>query len=303
MRLSEIATVSKSQRLKPNSLPPCSIKNAHNLASLCASLAWCSVAISSLNQRKLSNPHPLAHSHLCYLVGDVTNLIPHFPSPISNSTIDLIFDKGCFDTFQFRAKSNSTDQLQTKLLSEVLRLLKPSGFYIIITPKKRLKNLNCLDGGGFSSVARKKMSSSGGVLDSLEQEAIYVYFCRKSDENATKFDDVDDVDDDDDDEEDQKTCPVCDAAWSEPRFLDKQKNWRRKWKNHLLWCRVNREKEAKKEQEKEQEEEQEKEHTTTIIEDPTTFWKQWSENQMNCQTHNDNINNICACFEGMGSVM
>ena len=52
---------------------------------------------------------------------------------------DVVLDKGCADTFQFRGRTNETPRLLAMLFKSVASVLKPGGKLIIVTPKRRIK--------------------------------------------------------------------------------------------------------------------------------------------------------------------
>ena len=72
---------------------------------------------------------------LRYMYADATDLRATFDV----STFDVVLDKGCADTFQFRARTSETPRLLSKLFKSVESVLRPGGQLIIITPKRRIK--------------------------------------------------------------------------------------------------------------------------------------------------------------------
>lgn len=54
---------------------------------------------------------------------------------------DVVVDKGCADTFQFRGKTNESDELLRQLFHSVYAVLRPGGAYLVVTPRRKVKHL------------------------------------------------------------------------------------------------------------------------------------------------------------------
>lgn len=79
-----------------------------------------------------------------YLVADATDLPAFFEFTNDGDgrlLFDIVVDKGCADTFQFRAKTNESDGLLRRLFRSVHTALRPGGAYLVITPRKKVKHL------------------------------------------------------------------------------------------------------------------------------------------------------------------
>jgi SAM-dependent methyltransferase len=97
-----------------------------------------------------------------YLVADANDLPAAFGFTSDGDgrlLFDVVVDKGCADTFQFRAKTNESDALLRRLFRSVHAVLRPGGVYLVVTPRKKVKHLRSW---GRDSDAR--MTAKGDVL-------------------------------------------------------------------------------------------------------------------------------------------
>jgi SAM-dependent methyltransferase len=168
---------------------------------------------------------------------------------------DVILDKGTLDTFLFRSKRSKKGTelyppLLLPLLNNIHGWLKPSGKYIIISPRGRIKAVR--DYAGFSNVRRVKFDARGlGDFVLMESNApgnngdrskkeIYIYECSRNDaynpEQDQPFRRVETI------ANDESTCPYCRQSFKEFRGKVKIEDqgrivWGRKWNNHLVHCK------------------------------------------------------------------
>lgn len=80
--------------------------------------------------------------------------------PLRNLLFDVVVDKGCADTFQFRGKTSESDGLLRSLFRSVHAVLRPGGAYLVVTPRKKVKHLRSW--GWDSDFPRGSRSDGGG---------------------------------------------------------------------------------------------------------------------------------------------
>lgn len=164
------------------------------------------------------------------------------------SAYDVIFDKGCLDTFLFRGGHKEREPLVRKLLDNVHSWLKDGGKYIVMTPRSRIVLLR--DYQGFSSVRRITLdqSSSQVVIGDLEDGAgvnvCFMYLCEKKSSyvpgQTAAFRDSYGLSL----ESDEDTCPRCGSSFLDFRAGEDvsgkgSKYWARRWRGHRVHCKDN----------------------------------------------------------------
>jgi SAM-dependent methyltransferase len=136
------------------------------------------------DENNLQRKQPPFYSCLQYEVLDV--VIDGEP-PLRRDW-DLIFDKGCLDTFMFRSQIRGKNEnhlypiIVRTVLENVHRWLKPHGMYMLISPRSKIKAVR--DFNGFSSVHRhilpkECMAELDGKRKGDTANPVYMYICIK----------------------------------------------------------------------------------------------------------------------------
>lgn len=103
---------------------------------------------------------------LRYLVADATDLPATFGltskgDDRNEGLFDVVVDKGCADTFQFRCKTSESERLLRRLFRSVHAVLRPGGAYLVVTPKKKVKHLR--NWGCESTPSKSGVDTSSGI--------------------------------------------------------------------------------------------------------------------------------------------
>jgi SAM-dependent methyltransferase len=175
--------------------------------------------------------------------------------PELRGQFDVILDKGCLDTFLFRSRQRGGGrQPYGVLLSTVLNnlqswLCQPSGQYLVLTPRSKLKSAR--DYVGFASVERQPLDVSRldlGDLEgtdpqdepSLQPEPLFLYICKPCLEydpsRGESFPRDHPV------PHDVDTCSVCSMSFAAYRRGERLSGrgdayWSRQWRGHCLHCK------------------------------------------------------------------
>lgn len=138
-----------------------------------------SVCIEQNRRRDQTFINDIKPHTLEYQVFDViaANSITPGKSELEKSSVDMVLDKGCLDTFLFRGGSYRKDEyshhpLLTKLLHNIHYILKKDDCskYIVISPRSKIKALR--DFKGFCKIERVKLrTSSDGQSNMCVQSA------------------------------------------------------------------------------------------------------------------------------------
>jgi hypothetical protein len=165
---------------------------------------------------------------------------------------DLILDKGCLYTFLFRTrcrgKGADYNELVGRVLDNIHTWLKPTGKYMLITPRAKLKAVR--DYTGFASMERFALPahSAGALEGSMAQESKarnkhlgYLHVCTRNNDyvvgSCPQFRGIIQRAPPDD-----AVCRACGITFLQLRngeSLGGQggKVWARQWKGHCTHCK------------------------------------------------------------------
>eukprot|EP01084_Bolivina_argentea_P189839 326373_1 len=88
-------------------------------------------AIQTMKQKHSTEQYP----HLKWLVLDCTHMSSHF----SDSSFDLVFEKGVSDTLQYRRPTKESNILLQQMFSQIARVLnKEYGKYLCVSPRRKV---------------------------------------------------------------------------------------------------------------------------------------------------------------------
>ena len=165
---------------------------------------------------------------------------------------NVVVDKGTLDSFLFRSKrtkkgSSSYPPILVGLLNNIHSLLRSGGCYIIISPRGKIKSVR--DFRGFTSVRRTiigtKALDRGVLVKQQSKSEVYIYQCIKNDSYNPEIDKPyrDTLDCKLDDE---AKCTKCQVTFREFRGNEKVEDkgevmFIRRWKNHMIHCKGNKE--------------------------------------------------------------
>ncbi|GMH58542.1 hypothetical protein TrLO_g836 [Triparma laevis f. longispina] len=175
------------------------------------------VAITQ-NQERQTPPN------LIYSVLDCITLPSPLPPPLSQKSFAVIFDKGCLDTFLFRLPKLSRPTAIKSLLKNINTLLTLNGVYIVMSPRKIIKELR--DYLGFKTYTRSPLSlqtfESGELDGGRVQSKVYLHCCTIDESFDTSSSDFFRI------EEEVKVCGGCGKV---------RGSGGRKWRNHVKHCK------------------------------------------------------------------
>ncbi|GMH82791.1 hypothetical protein TrVE_jg11628 [Triparma verrucosa] len=162
--------------------------------------------------------------NLTFCVLDCITLPSPLPSALSGKDFSVILDKGCLDTFLFRLPKLSRPSAIQSLLNNVHALLSGEGVYIVMSPRKVIKELR--DYKGFKQYTRKALGletyESGELDGGRVQSKVFLHRCEVDETFDTSVSDcfrrVEEV----------EVCGGCGKLRGEGG---------RKWVNHVKHCR------------------------------------------------------------------
>lgn len=109
-----------------------------------------------------------------YILMDVCNM-----KEFNDEQFDLIIDKACLDSILCSEQSGKNSE---EMLSEISRILKPEGYYVIIShaqPSYRLGYIQLTEYKWEVSVRTVQRPMLGFVMPPVDDNLHYVYICKK----------------------------------------------------------------------------------------------------------------------------
>mmetsp|Transcript_40890 Transcript_40890/g.41581 ORF Transcript_40890/g.41581 Transcript_40890/m.41581 type:complete len:385 (-) Transcript_40890:107-1261(-) len=182
----------------------------------------------------------------------------------SSGHVSLMLDKGCLDTFLHRSstrtKSNPSvySPLLLQLLNTVHANLDDNGTYVVLTPRKRIRELR--DYGGFRKYSVTRLLSAGGggdggksdelgLLEGGRTGDVYLHRCTK-DGSYAATDNIQNsfttVGENNTAAGDLQACDKCRTTFEEymkvtgggkGQSSGTDSYWKRRWKGHLVHCK------------------------------------------------------------------
>jgi len=127
--------------------------------------------ISEVVIEQMRQKHEETHPGMKWVVGDVTNM-----TCFEDGMFDIVLDKATADTLQFRCKSGVRQELLERMFSEVRRILKTEGVFLLISPRKHVP---ILEEGNWSVVKQNLRLSKGYVQSDSRRprQRLYSYTC------------------------------------------------------------------------------------------------------------------------------
>lgn len=119
--------------------------------------------------------------NLKFLLMDVCNM-----KDFSDASFDLVIDKACFDSI---VCSDESLQNSDAMLTEISRILKPDGFYVMISHAQPAYRLNYIQRDSYNwkiAVKTVKRPMLGIVNLPADDNVHYIYVCKKDKEPKKK---------------------------------------------------------------------------------------------------------------------